>query len=91
MLSLTGVPGTFPDGAEHNLTGTTFPVQFDLDIGEGEGSLTADITLLYCRTDSEGLCIIEQVRISQPLTVSATGSDQIPLTYSVTLPDFADS
>ena len=91
LLSLSGVSGVFRDGAEHDLTGTTFPVQFDMSIEEGEGSLMADITLLYCRADAEGLCIIEQVRINQPLAVSPTGSDQIPLTYSVTLPEFADS
>ena len=50
--------------------------------------MTADVTLLYCRNDAEGLCIIEQVRFVQPLSVQDDGSGVVVLPHTVVLPNF---
>jgi thiol-disulfide isomerase/thioredoxin len=90
-FTVTGSFASFPGTSEQSLTGAKLPAHIDVDLDEGEGLVTADVTLLYCREDSEGLCIIEQVRFEQPLVVIATGPDLIDLAYTVTLPAFADS
>jgi len=74
--------------AGRQLTGVVFPVTIPIEFTQGSGSVTADVTLLYCRDDSEGLCIIEQVRFSQPLTVANDGVAEISLPHEVLLPDF---
>jgi len=73
---------------EVDLTGAELPVSIPVEFLSGTGDITGDLTLLYCRTDSEGLCIIEQVRFHQPLSVTSTGTDRIDLHHEVRLPDF---
>ena len=75
-------------GTDQSLTGVTLPVDIAVEFVSGSGSVTADVTLLYCRNDSEGLCIIEQVLFSQPVTVSAGGADTVVLPHRVQLPNF---
>ena len=90
-LSATGGVAAFPDGSEQSLTGAKLPVHLGVELTEGAGLVTADVTLLYCRDDSEGLCIIEQVRFEQPVVVAGDGPGIIDLPYTVTLPAFAES
>lgn len=74
--------------AEERLTGAVLPVTIPIVFTQGSGTVTADVTLLYCRNDSEGLCIIEQVRFNQPLTVADDGVAGISLPHQVQLPNF---
>jgi len=92
-VELTATDGlaTFPEGAVQSLTGTDLPVSLAMTVIEGSGAVTADVTLLYCRSDSEGLCIIEQVRFEQPLVVVGDGPEDVVLPYTVQLPAFAES
>jgi DNA-binding beta-propeller fold protein YncE len=89
-FAATGGIAAFPDGSAQSLTGAKLPVHIGVELTEGAGLVTADVTLLYCRDDSEGLCIIEQVRFEQPLVVAGNGPGVIDLPYAVTLPAFAD-
>jgi DNA-binding beta-propeller fold protein YncE len=73
--------------AESDLTGAELPVSLPVEF-TGTGAITADLTLLYCREDSEGLCIIEQVRFRQPISVTASGDSRLVLPHDVILPDF---
>ncbi|MDJ0924381.1 MAG: thioredoxin-like domain-containing protein [Acidimicrobiia bacterium] len=75
------------EGNEQSLTGATLPVDLAATFAAGEDVITADVTLLYCRNDSEGLCIIEQVRFVQPVLVSEAGVDTIELPHTVVLPN----
>ena len=75
-------------GSEQSITGARLPLDFPATFAEGSGTLTADVTLLYCRNDSEGLCVIEQVRFVQPVQVAAQGTDTLVLTHEVVLPNF---
>jgi sugar lactone lactonase YvrE len=88
IFQITGGFVTLSEGNEQSLTGAKLPVTIDAEFTTGEGLLTADVTLLYCRTDSEGLCVIEQVRFSQPVAVGGSGADTISLPHQVVLPDF---
>ncbi len=76
------------DGFEQSITGAQLPLDIDALFTAGETTLTADVTVLYCRADAEGLCIIEQVRFVQPLRVGATGAATIVLPHTVVLPNF---
>ncbi len=87
-LSATGPVASFPDGPQRSLTGAVLPVDLDATFTTGTGSVIADVTLLYCRDDSEGLCIIEQVLFTQPVTVAASGATQIVLPHRVDVPEF---
>ena len=89
-FTATGEVAVFPDGSEQSLTGANLPVHISVEFTEGEGLVTADVTLLYCRDDAAGLCIIEQVRFEQPVVVGGNGPGVIDLPYTVTLPAFAD-
>src|SRR5680860_782771 len=64
---------TFPDGARIDLTGTTFPVVVPVALHKGAGVLTADLGLVWCRKDAEGLCLFEQTRFEIPLDVVTSG------------------
>lgn len=87
-LSVTGAPVEFTGGGEQSLTGAKLPVDLGAVFAAGTGTITADVTLLYCRDDSEGLCIIEQILFNQPVTVAAEGSAAIVLPHRVELPSF---
>ncbi len=87
-LGATGVSVTFAGGEEQSLTGATLPVDLGATFDTGSGTITADVTLLYCKNDSEGLCIIEQVLFRQPVTVGAVGGKEVVLPHRVEVPDF---
>jgi DNA-binding beta-propeller fold protein YncE len=73
LLTDDGGVASFPDGDRVDLTGTTFPVVIPLDLHEARGVIIADLALVWCREDAEGLCLFEQTRFEVPLNVSASG------------------
>jgi len=88
VLTDNGNVASFPAGATTDLTGTAFPVQIPVQLHEGQGSLVADLALVWCRKDAEGLCLFEQTRFEIPLDVSATGpSASIRLALTLTAPE----
>ncbi len=87
-LVITGSVASLTAGDKQSLTGAELPVELAVEFLDGNGLITADVTLLYCRTDSEGLCIIEQIRFSQPISVGSAGTATIVLPHTVALPDF---
>ncbi len=89
LLADDGIVASFPDGERVDLTGTTFPVVIPFDLHEGLGMVTADLSLVWCRQDAEGLCLFEQTRFEIPLNVSASGpSASIRLSLELETPDF---
>jgi DNA-binding beta-propeller fold protein YncE len=73
LLADKGGVASFPDGERVDLTGTKFPVVIPFDLHEAHGAVTADLSLVWCREDAEGLCLFEQTRFEVPLTVSESG------------------
>ena len=87
-LAATAEIVEFIDGAEQSITGTALPRDLPATFLQGQGTITADVNLLYCRNDSEGLCIIEQVRFVQPVVVGEGGASTVSLPHTVVLPNF---
>jgi hypothetical protein len=87
-FSVSGAVAEFAAGLDQSLTGAALPVTLDVAFVSGSGTVTADVTLLYCRNDSEGLCIIEQVRFNQPVSVATAGAAEVVLPHTVQLPNF---
>jgi sugar lactone lactonase YvrE len=85
---VTGSVAAISEGDEQSLTGVELPLQITADFSAGSGLIAADVTLLYCREDSEGLCIIEQIRFSQPVVVESSGDSVIVFPHQVVLPNF---
>jgi DNA-binding beta-propeller fold protein YncE len=75
-----------PAEASFSIKGPSFPMQFAIEFFAGSGSLTADLTLYYCVAETEELCLIEQVRVTQPLTVGE-GEDRVSFEYAIPDPE----
>ena len=74
----------FPSGDEQDLTGAALPAEFAADFTTGAATVTADVTLIYCRDGAESLCFIEQVRFVVPVEVAADGpSPRLVLAHTV--------
>ena len=74
---------SFPNGDRIDLTGTKFPVPIGMTLTAGTGSIVADLTLVWCRVDAEGLCFFERLRYVVPAQVRASGpaaTIELPLT-----------
>ncbi len=70
--------------AEQELPSLTSELPVDLQ--PGQSAITADLTLYYCSSGQEGVCLLEQVRLTLPLTVAATGDAPEPLVLPYTVP-----
>ena len=87
-LTDDGGVSEFPGGERVDVTGTTFPLSIPLQLREGLGMITADLALVWCRKDAEGLCLLEQARFEVPIDVAATGpSASIRLPLDLTAPE----
>lgn len=75
---------SFPEGDHLDLTGATFPVSAPIELAAGSGELVADLTLVWCREDAEGLCYVERLRYVVPVTVE-TGADPATIVLPLTL------
>jgi thiol-disulfide isomerase/thioredoxin len=73
------------DAARQVITGPELriPVTFT----EGNGSVTADLTLYYCREGQEALCFIDMATIEAPVTVSPDGADAIRIEHAIVPPE----
>jgi len=82
FLSDEGEIATFPSDRV-DLTGTKFPVDVAAELHSGDGTLIADLTLVWCREDAEGLCFFERLRYLVPVAVTPAGpaaTIELPLT-----------
>ena len=89
QFAVTGGVADFGAAATMSLTGTTFPVTIPVDFSEGSGTITADVTVIYCHENAESLCFIQQLRFLVDTRVDPPiSSDTITLSYEIELPDF---
>ncbi len=86
VWSSDGAGVTLPD-EEIDITGTVFPVEVPATFAAGDTTLRGDVTLIWCRSDAEGLCFIEQVRFTVAVTAGASGPDRIVFPHSIRLPE----
>ncbi len=77
----------FTSNSDQSLTGVKFPVDVAVEFGSGQGVVSADINLVYCRDDAESLCFIEQLRFTQPVSVGTGTATEIVLRHEIPLPN----
>ena len=58
---------------EKALEGATLPVRvpFRVAPGEGEARVTVSATFFYCRTDNQGVCLVQAAIFEQPVRIAA--------------------
>ncbi|MBU1864848.1 MAG: redoxin domain-containing protein [Actinobacteria bacterium] len=74
-------------GATREILAPTFPVEASATFTAGSGSLTADLTIYYCSTDAESLCLIEQVRVTVPIEVG-DGAGTVVFSHRIATPEW---
>ena len=87
VISAGSTIAAFPTGDTVDITGTAVPVPLPISLVQGSGSVHFDVTLIYCEAINTSLCLIDQTRFIQPLTVGAEGaSSQITLPRAIPTP-----
>jgi hypothetical protein len=56
-------------------------------VASDSSELIADVSVVYCETEFESICLIEQIRFVVPLEPAAGASTAITLEHSIELPD----
>lgn len=88
-FSARGVGAEFAGGAAGSLTDPTLPLSWAVDwsggSGGGSGELSLDLTIVYCESERESICLLDRVRLELPVTVAAGGKDDLQLTHAVRL------
>jgi DNA-binding beta-propeller fold protein YncE len=75
------------DDEAGDLTRTGLPASVSVDLVEGSGDVTLDVTLIYCEAVATSLCLIDQVRYELPLNVGSPGaSTQIVIERTIPTP-----
>jgi DNA-binding beta-propeller fold protein YncE len=75
------------DGETGDLTGTKLPASISVNLAEGAGDITLDVTMIYCETEATSLCLIDQVRYQFPIDVGPSGpSTQIVIVRTIPKP-----
>jgi DNA-binding beta-propeller fold protein YncE len=80
-----GASAAFATAAEGNLVDPKLPLTWNVDWSGGNGDLSLDLTLVYCESDKESVCLLERVRLEVPVTVAAGGVRSLGLRHSVKL------
>jgi thiol-disulfide isomerase/thioredoxin/sugar lactone lactonase YvrE len=52
----------------------TLPIKVPLTLNEGSATLSGSLTIYYCEAEKQSLCFIDQVHVTAPISVSASGS-----------------
>ena len=83
--SAAGVADLAPE-ATGSIVNPSFPLQISANFNAGTGSITGDLYIVYCESEQESICLIDQARVVVPVTVGSGGST-VPITYAIELPD----
>ncbi len=67
-----------PSGsAENNVPNPKFPLKIPATFSTGSTDLEIDLVVYYCAEKEESLCLIKQLKLVVPVTVSSQGSDHV--------------
>lgn len=86
VWSATGGVAAFPAGDTQSLTGASLPLDIPVSFAQGAGTITADVTLLYCRQNGDELCFINRFRFIQGITAGSGNRTRLSFRYEVTAP-----
>ena len=76
--------------ANRSIVEPMFPLEIAATFKEGKGVLTGDLNIFYCEAEKQSICLIEQVRLQAPLTVSGVEGDILKLRHSIELPEIVN-
>jgi len=62
-------------------------MEIDATFAEGDGTIQADLWLVYCDVVAQSICLFDRARIEVPLQVNAGGPNEVVLEYRVILAD----
>ena len=75
-----------PDASE-TVIGPSLPRSVAVTFVEGEATVIADLSIVYCEVEAESICLFDQVRLVAPVHVSKAGPATATLTHRIVLPD----
>jgi len=87
-LSVVDGPLSLPDPSR-SASGLTFPLTFHIDgagTGGTSGTIQAEFSVVYCRSDEEGVCLLENVVVKAPYRVTSDGSSHPIILHKIILP-----
>jgi len=82
-LTWQATAGLLLQPTEANLSFNQPTLSMPLIFRAGSGQLICDLTLFYCAGAKEGVCLLDQVRLTIPLTVQAVGEKQCQVVYQL--------
>lgn len=80
-----GAVATLPNGSDRSLAGISFPIDIPLIFQQNTGEIIADVALIYCKSVSPDLCLLDEVRIIAPVQIRQGGSNMLELRHRVEL------
>lgn len=63
--------------AEQNIPNPTFPLEIPASFSGGTTNVEVDLVVYYCAENEESLCLIKQLKLVLPVTVSSDSPDHI--------------
>jgi hypothetical protein len=80
VKSSAGDAVSFPGTSRFSGAGPHFPMVFPAEFTTGTGTVTVDLSLVYCQEERASVCLIKQVRLQVPVRVeSRTGTVGPPI------------
>jgi hypothetical protein len=79
-----------PESAEQRIVQPELPLELPATFTAGETTLTAELVIYYCEAEAQSLCLIEQVQLVVPVTVTATGESRLAIRHDVPTPPLMD-
>ena len=89
--SVEGAIAKIPVEANVTIPDPTFPMQFSVDFEEGSGAIVADLNLYYCESETQALCLFDQVRLRLPLVVADEIGSVAGLMYEIPAPELPNN
>ncbi|MGZ5383332.1 MAG: thioredoxin-like domain-containing protein [Acidimicrobiia bacterium] len=80
-----GVAELAPD-AVGSIVNPSFPLEIPATFTSGNGSITGDLYIVYCESEQESICLIDQARVVVPVTVGSGGTT-VAIPYAIEVPD----
>ncbi|MBN2227895.1 MAG: redoxin domain-containing protein [candidate division Zixibacteria bacterium] len=78
---------SFPDEmSSRENSPLAFPINLRVTTAPGMSELTFDIVVYYCRDGQDGVCMIDNVRLTLPVEVNEDGAERIAVPVEVLFP-----
>ncbi len=74
---------TLDTSADRSLAGLSFPIDIPAIFQQNSGLISADLTLIYCKAIAPDVCLIEELRITVPVVISADGAHVLELRHQI--------